>query len=77
MRHVTMTVNGTVHQLDVEPRDLLVYVPRERLGFSGTLLAACAADDTEPSSDTAASAEFRTHLAQVLTHRALVEALAW
>ena len=35
-----------------------------------------AADGTEPSSDTAASAEFRMHLARVLTQRALAEALA-
>lgn len=34
-----------------------------------------AADGTEPSSDTAASAEFRMHLARVLTRRALTEAL--
>jgi len=38
--------------------------------------AAHAADGTEPSSDTAASAEFRAHLARVLTERALTEALA-
>jgi len=31
-----MTVNGTLHELDVEPRDLLVYVLRERLGLTGT-----------------------------------------
>jgi len=38
--------------------------------------AAHAADGTTPSSDTAASAEFRKHLARVLTQRALAEALA-
>ncbi len=38
--------------------------------------AMLAADGTEPSSDTAASAEFRRHLARVLTERALTEALA-
>jgi len=38
--------------------------------------AAHAAEGTEPSSDTAASAEFRKHLARVLTGRALEEALA-
>ncbi|MEX2614203.1 MAG: hypothetical protein WD380_11540, partial [Gaiellaceae bacterium] len=32
--------------------------------------------DTEPSSDNAATAEFRRHLAQVLGRRALEEALA-
>ena len=36
--------------------------------------AALAAEGTEPSSDHAASAEFRRHLARVLTRRALVEA---
>ena len=31
-----MTVNGTSHELEVEPRDLLVYVLRENLGLTGT-----------------------------------------
>ena len=38
--------------------------------------AALAAEGTEPSSDHAASAEFRRHLARVLTKRALEEAAA-
>jgi carbon-monoxide dehydrogenase small subunit len=29
-------VNGTRHELQLEPRDLLVYVLRERLGLTGT-----------------------------------------
>ena len=45
-------------------------------GASPADAAAHAADGTEPSSDTAASAEFRKHLARVLTKRALAEALA-
>jgi len=45
-------------------------------GASPADAAAHAAEGTEPSSDTAASAEFRMHLARVLTERALVEALA-
>lgn len=45
-------------------------------GASAADAAAQAADGTEPSSDTAASAEFRRHLARVLTQRALSEALA-
>ena len=36
MRHVSLTVNGTTHELEIEPRDLLVYVLRERLGLTGT-----------------------------------------
>jgi len=45
-------------------------------GASPVVAAGHAAEGTEPSSDTAASAEFRMHLARVLTERALVEALA-
>jgi aerobic carbon-monoxide dehydrogenase small subunit len=36
MRSISLTVNGTRHELDVEPRDLLVYVLREQLGLTGT-----------------------------------------
>ncbi|HEX3291592.1 MAG TPA: (2Fe-2S)-binding protein [Gaiella sp.] len=36
MRRVALTVNGTGHELDLEPRELLVYVLRERLGLTGT-----------------------------------------
>jgi carbon-monoxide dehydrogenase small subunit len=36
MRHVALTVNGTRHELDLEPRELLVYALRERLGLTGT-----------------------------------------
>jgi len=36
LRHVSFTVNGTPRELDVEPRELLVYVLRERLGLTGT-----------------------------------------
>jgi carbon-monoxide dehydrogenase medium subunit len=38
--------------------------------------AESAADGTSPSSDIAASSEFRQHLARVLTKRALDEALS-
>ncbi|MGZ4132915.1 MAG: (2Fe-2S)-binding protein [Actinomycetota bacterium] len=34
--NVTVTVNGTEHTLDVEPRMLLVHVIRETLGLTGT-----------------------------------------
>jgi carbon-monoxide dehydrogenase small subunit len=36
MRHIAITVNDMQHELDVEPRELLVYVLRERLGLTGT-----------------------------------------
>ena len=36
MRRVALVANGVRHELEVEPRDLLVYVLRERLGLTGT-----------------------------------------
>ena len=36
MRPIALTVNGTQHELEVEPRDLLVHVLRERLALTGT-----------------------------------------
>ena len=36
MRHVSLTVNGARHELDLEPRELLVYVLRDRLRLTGT-----------------------------------------
>ena len=36
MRRVALTVNGTRHELDLEPRELLLYVLRDRLGLTGT-----------------------------------------
>ena len=36
MRSVSFAVNGVRHELDLEPRELLVYVLRERLGLTGT-----------------------------------------
>ena len=36
MRRVALTVNGARHELELEPRELLVYVLRERLGLTGT-----------------------------------------
>jgi aerobic carbon-monoxide dehydrogenase small subunit len=35
-RHISVTVNGTRHEADVEPRQLLVYFIRENLGLTGT-----------------------------------------
>ncbi|MEX0984769.1 MAG: (2Fe-2S)-binding protein [Actinomycetota bacterium] len=34
--HVSVSVNGTAHEADVEPRTLLVYFLREHLGLTGT-----------------------------------------
>ena len=36
MYPVALTVNGVRHELEVEPRDLLVHVLRERLSLTGT-----------------------------------------
>jgi carbon-monoxide dehydrogenase small subunit len=36
VRRVSMTVNGAEHALELDPRELLVYVLRERLGLTGT-----------------------------------------
>ena len=36
MRRVALTVNGAQHEVELEPRELLVYVLRERLGLTGT-----------------------------------------
>jgi aerobic carbon-monoxide dehydrogenase small subunit len=36
MRRVALTVNGVRHDLEVEPRELFIYVLRDRLGLTGT-----------------------------------------
>ena len=36
MTRIALTVNGTRHEADVEPRELLVYFLREELGLKGT-----------------------------------------
>ncbi len=36
MRRAAITVNGVRHEMDVEPRQLLVYFLREQLGLTGT-----------------------------------------
>ena len=36
MRRVALSVNGVRHELELEPRELLVYVLRDRLGLTGT-----------------------------------------
>jgi carbon-monoxide dehydrogenase small subunit len=37
-RRIGLTVNGTEQELEVEPRELLVYVLRDRLGLTGTVV---------------------------------------
>jgi aerobic carbon-monoxide dehydrogenase small subunit len=36
LRRVSLTVNGLLHELELEPRELLVDVIRERIGLTGT-----------------------------------------
>jgi aerobic carbon-monoxide dehydrogenase small subunit len=36
LRRVALSVNGERHELELEPRELLAYVLRERLGLTGT-----------------------------------------
>jgi carbon-monoxide dehydrogenase small subunit len=36
VKAISLTVNGEVRELEVEPRELLVYVLRERLSLTGT-----------------------------------------
>jgi carbon-monoxide dehydrogenase small subunit len=36
VKHIALTVNGARTELDVEPRQLLVYALREQLGLTGT-----------------------------------------
>ena len=38
MSTVALVVNGARHDLELEPRDLLVYVLRDRLGLTGTVV---------------------------------------
>jgi carbon-monoxide dehydrogenase small subunit len=38
VRSVSLTVNGVSHELELEPRELLVFVLRERLGLTGTVV---------------------------------------
>jgi carbon-monoxide dehydrogenase small subunit len=36
VNHIALTVNGALHEADVEPRELLVTFLRDRLGLTGT-----------------------------------------
>ncbi len=38
MRHTSLTVNHVPHELELDPRELLVYVLRDRLGLTGTVV---------------------------------------
>ena len=39
MRRIAVTVNGSRHEAEVEPRQLLVYFLRDQLGLTGTNVA--------------------------------------
>ena len=49
MTHVNVTVNGTQHEADVEPRTLLVYFLREQLGLTGTAVGPSLAGAPQPA----------------------------
>ena len=36
MTTITLTVNGEAHEIDVEPRQLLIHAIREQIGLTGT-----------------------------------------
>jgi aerobic carbon-monoxide dehydrogenase small subunit len=38
VRSVSLTVNGVPYELELEPRELLVYVLRDRLGLTGSVV---------------------------------------
>jgi carbon-monoxide dehydrogenase small subunit len=38
VRHVSLTVNDVPYEVDLDPRELLVYVLRERLDLTGTVV---------------------------------------
>jgi carbon-monoxide dehydrogenase small subunit len=38
VKRIAITVNGTVHEAEVEPRELLVYFLREHLRLTGTVV---------------------------------------
>jgi aerobic carbon-monoxide dehydrogenase small subunit len=38
VRNVSLTVNDVPHELELDPRELLVHVLRERLGLTGTVV---------------------------------------
>src|SRR5438093_8359807 len=38
MRRVSLSVNGAPYELELDPRELLVYVLRDRLGLTGTVV---------------------------------------
>ena len=77
-RFLPATKASPKEMLPIVDKPLIQYAVEEAVasGASPADAAEHAADGTEPSSDTAASAEFRKHLARVLTKRALAEALS-
>jgi carbon-monoxide dehydrogenase medium subunit len=80
---VVQRTNGSVGKASIAltnmgATSLRATAAEEALAGGATIedAAALAADGTEPSTDHAASSEFRKHLARVLTRRALEEAAA-
>lgn len=79
---MSVRINGRRYEAAVEPHRLLSDFLREECGLTGTqgaaeirAAAALASADINPESDLHASAEFRHHLAGVLTARARGRAL--
>ena len=79
---MSVRINGRRYEAAVEPHRLLSDFLREACGLTGTQgeaeireAASLAAADINPESDLHASAEFRRHLASVLTARAFRRAV--
>ena len=79
---MSVRINGRRYEAAVEPHRLLSDLLREACGLTGTQgeaeireAAALAAADINPESDLHASADFRHHLAGLLTARGLRRAL--
>jgi carbon-monoxide dehydrogenase medium subunit len=76
---VAAVVNGgaRIALTSMGPTPVRARAAEEAFGSGGAEAAAAVADDgSDPPSDTAATAEYRRHLARVLTGRALEEALS-
>ena len=87
---IAVTINGDVHERDVDVRRLLVHFVRDDLGLTGTHVgcdtgncgactvlfdgAAVEGAEFEPPDDVHASADYRRHLAAVCAVRAVRQA---